>query len=136
MPRQNVVRAPWPHVARTGIDRNPVLQSLFQTLDSSPVAYRNNIDINSPCQETHPPCMLISTYLPRGQMEKKMTRNNVLSIAAKSIVVALMLGTCGAWAQDAKTSYPSRAPLDQYLMKDRNAEIALARSAAPESISC
>ena len=27
------------------------------------------------------------------------------------------------------------APLDQYLMADRNAEIALARSAAPESIS-
>jgi hypothetical protein len=27
------------------------------------------------------------------------------------------------------------APLDQYLMKDRNAEIALARSAAPEAIS-
>ncbi len=31
-------------------------------------------------------------------------------------------------------SYPSVAPLDQYLM-DRNAEIALARSAAPEIIS-
>lgn len=31
-------------------------------------------------------------------------------------------------------TYPSMAPLDQYLM-DRDAEIALARSAAPESIS-
>jgi hypothetical protein len=39
------------------------------------------------------------------------------------------------WAQDAKTQYPSMAPLDQYLMADRNAEIALARSAAPTSIS-
>ena len=37
-------------------------------------------------------------------------------------------------AQDDKTPYPSMAPLDQYLM-DRNAEIALARSAAPPSIS-
>ena len=37
-------------------------------------------------------------------------------------------------AQEAKAPYPSMAPLDQYLMK-RNAEIALARSAAPESIS-
>jgi hypothetical protein len=37
-------------------------------------------------------------------------------------------------AQDPKTPYPSMAPLDQYLM-DRNAEIALARSAAPEAIS-
>src|ERR1700727_1388139 len=37
-------------------------------------------------------------------------------------------------AKDAKGPYPSMAPLDQYLM-DRDAEIALARSAAPESIS-
>lgn len=37
-------------------------------------------------------------------------------------------------AQDPKTPYPSMAPLDQYLM-DRNAEIAMARSAAPEAIS-
>ena len=37
-------------------------------------------------------------------------------------------------AQDAKTPYPSMAPLEQYLMA-RDAEIALARSAAPESIS-
>ena len=38
-------------------------------------------------------------------------------------------------AEDNKTSYPSMAPLDQYLMPDRDAEIALARSAAPEAIS-
>jgi hypothetical protein len=38
-------------------------------------------------------------------------------------------------APDAKTRYPRRAPLDQYLMTDRNAEIALARTAAPKSIS-
>ena len=38
-------------------------------------------------------------------------------------------------AQAPKTAYPSMAPLDQYLMADRNAEIALARSAAPDSIS-
>jgi hypothetical protein len=31
--------------------------------------------------------------------------------------------------------YPAMAPLDQYLMADRNAEIALARSSAPEAIS-
>jgi len=37
--------------------------------------------------------------------------------------------------QDAKTPYPSMAPLDQYLIADRDAEIALARSAAPGSIS-
>jgi hypothetical protein len=38
-------------------------------------------------------------------------------------------------AQDAKTQYPGMALLDQYLMADRDAEIALARSAAPASIS-
>ncbi len=37
-------------------------------------------------------------------------------------------------AQDAKSPYPSMAPLEQYLM-EQNTEIALARSAAPESIS-
>jgi hypothetical protein len=38
-------------------------------------------------------------------------------------------------AQDAKVPYPSMAPLDQYLMADRDAEIALARSSAPDAIS-
>lgn len=51
---------------------------------------------------------------------------------------ALSLLVCALWraqAQDSKSPYPSMAPVDQYLMADRNAEIALARSAAPESIS-
>jgi len=61
---------------------------------------------------------------------------NVNAIAGKTIVLALMLASaCHAAAQDAKTPYPSMAPVDQYLMEDRNSEIALARSAAPESIS-
>jgi hypothetical protein len=58
--------------------------------------------------------------------------------AVASLIFALILlfGTpCRMQAQDGKTSYPSMAPLDQYLMPDRNAEIALARSAAPDSIS-
>lgn len=37
-------------------------------------------------------------------------------------------------AQSPKTDYPRMAPVEQYLM-DRTAEIALARSAAPEAIS-
>jgi hypothetical protein len=51
---------------------------------------------------------------------------------------ALILALTAAWtmqAQDAKTPYPRMAPLDEYLMTDRNAEIALARTAAPKSIS-
>lgn len=39
------------------------------------------------------------------------------------------------YARGTQTRYPTMAPLNQYLMADRNAEIALARSAAPRSIS-
>ena len=49
-------------------------------------------------------------------------------------LVVVLAAVWQAQAQDAQTPYPSMAPLDQYLM-ERNAEIALARSAAPESIS-
>lgn len=41
----------------------------------------------------------------------------------------------GAAAQRPPHAYPNMAPLAQYLMADRDAEIALARSAAPKSIS-
>jgi hypothetical protein len=51
------------------------------------------------------------------------------------IVAVIVLAACQAVAQDAKTAYPSMAPLEQYLIADRDAEIALARSAAPASIS-
>jgi hypothetical protein len=65
-----------------------------------------------------------------------MKGKKVGAIAVKSIALVIMLGT--AWhaiAQDAKGPYASMAPVDQYLIEDRSAEIALARSAAPESIS-
>ncbi|HEV2488922.1 MAG TPA: hypothetical protein VGT03_03875 [Candidatus Acidoferrales bacterium] len=38
-------------------------------------------------------------------------------------------------AKEAKGPYPKMAPVEQYMIPDRNAEIALAQSAAPESIS-
>ena len=72
----------------------------------------------------------------RDVWRKLMSAEKVGAIAAKRIALAFMLGT--AWhaiAQDAKAPYPSMASVDQYLMEDRNSEIALARSAAPESIS-
>jgi hypothetical protein len=51
-------------------------------------------------------------------------------------VLLISLGTASqAMAQNAATPYPKMAPIDQYLMADQSAEIALARSAAPESIS-
>jgi hypothetical protein len=37
--------------------------------------------------------------------------------------------------EDRSTAYPSMASIEKYLMQDRNAEIALARTAAPEAIS-
>jgi hypothetical protein len=61
---------------------------------------------------------------------------NTFSTAA-SLVFALLCALAAPLqtrAQDSKAPYPSMAPVDQYLM-DRNAEIAMARSAAPEAIS-
>jgi len=71
--------------------------------------------------------------LSRG---KSMKRKILRTITLGSFALVVFLGA--AWqvqAQDAKTPYPSMAPLDQYLIADRNAEIALARTAAPPSIS-
>ncbi|MGH9500614.1 MAG: hypothetical protein ACRD3L_15845 [Terriglobales bacterium] len=54
------------------------------------------------------------------------------------VMITLLVGlgwAYGAMAQDAATAYTKMAPVDQYLMADRDEEIALARSAAPDSIS-
>src|SRR6202167_5713508 len=64
-------------------------------------------------------------------MKRKIIRTIALGIFALAVVLGARLH---AHAQDATTPYPSMAPLDQYLM-DRDAEIAMARSAAPEAIS-
>src|SRR5229473_3515820 len=64
-----------------------------------------------------------------------MNRRRFHAIASLSVALILILDAgWQARAQDRQMSYPSMAPLDQYLM-DRNAEIALARSAAPAAIS-
>lgn len=58
------------------------------------------------------------------------------TIAMECVALAVLLGTTWhALAKDATTTYPSMAPVDQYLMADRDSEIALARTAAPDSIS-
>ena len=65
-----------------------------------------------------------------------MRKKKVGTIAIKSFALLVALGTAHqAMAQDATTLYPNMAPVNQYLMSDRAAEITLARSAAPESIS-
>jgi len=57
------------------------------------------------------------------------------STAVTSLSLSLILSVrVFGQVQDSKAAYPNMAPVDQYLM-DRGAEIALARSAAPEGIS-
>ncbi len=64
-----------------------------------------------------------------------MKRNGLATTAFTMLVIIIVLtASRQAQAQGATLPNPSMAPLDQYLM-DRNAEIALARSAAPQSIS-
>jgi hypothetical protein len=60
----------------------------------------------------------------------------IFRLAAVSVGLIVMLSASGeVRAQETKTAYPSMAPLEQYVIADRDAEIAMARSAAPESIS-
>jgi len=64
-----------------------------------------------------------------------MNRRIVNTIAVGTFaLVTVLSATWHTRAQDPKTPYPSMAPIDEYLM-NRNAEIAMARSAAPEAIS-
>lgn len=56
------------------------------------------------------------------------------STAAIAALLALSLGGA-AQAQAAKTPYPSMAPIAQYRIASQAEEVALARSAAPPSIS-
>ena len=65
-----------------------------------------------------------------------MPEKRLGATAVCTMFLMLMVGASWrATAQDAKAPYPSMAPVEQYLMQDRAAEIALARSAAPESIA-
>src|SRR5208283_3807080 len=69
-------------------------------------------------------------------LRRKPMRLNVRGTSALTRLVLLVVFSA-AWqahahAQNAKTPYPSMAPLDQYLM-ERNGEIALARSPGPRT---
>lgn len=67
-----------------------------------------------------------------------MKRNSFPATALTTFAFVFLAALAAAspmQAEDAKSTYPSSmAPVEQYLM-ERSAEIALARSAAPESIS-
>src|ERR1700756_5561869 len=70
-------------------------------------------------------------------MEESPMKEEIAKTSVLRTVVLVVAVSVGSWAvdQDRKASYPAMAPLNQYLMADRNAEIAMARSAAPEEIS-
>jgi hypothetical protein len=65
-------------------------------------------------------------------MQKKTFRSLALIFTLQAVLPG---AACLAEAQAEKAPYPAMASVDQYLAPDENSEIALARSAAPPSIS-
>jgi len=65
-------------------------------------------------------------------MNAMVLKSTVLACSMLSIGLA---ATGTAPAQQPAAPYPAMAPLDRYLMPDRETEIALARSAAPPALS-
>src|SRR5580704_17423360 len=65
-----------------------------------------------------------------------MNPKRFAAIVSLTLTLIFSLGAAPhTQAQDSGPLYDSMAPIDQYLMTDRNTEIAFARTAAPESIS-
>jgi hypothetical protein len=64
-----------------------------------------------------------------------MVRWTAKTIGFAGSVLAVALGASSQLQAQSKTPYSSMAKLSDYMMPDRKTEIALARSAAPESIS-
>jgi hypothetical protein len=63
----------------------------------------------------------------RKMIERTLSRTLALVVALSPL--------CFAQAQDSAPLFERMAPIDQYLMTDRNTEVAFARTAAPASIS-
>ena len=68
-------------------------------------------------------------------LESPMRKNNVRIAALALVVLVFSSWPICSRAQAEKAPYPAMAPLDQYLISDENVEIALARTAAPASVS-
>src|SRR3984885_8291959 len=74
----------------------------------------------------------IHTLFGHTEGENMITK----TIAIQALAVSIMLGAAGqGYAQESKATYSRMAPTAQYLMRDQEAEIALARSAAPAALS-
>jgi hypothetical protein len=63
-------------------------------------------------------------------MQKK-----IFSIAAFMVLVCAAVPCAFGQAQTDTNPYPSMLPVDQYLIADQDTEVALARTAAPASVS-
>ena len=63
-----------------------------------------------------------------------MPKRTSYTFLSASVILLAGLGACATLAQGAAGVYPRMAPMEQYLM-NRDAEIAMARSAAPDAIS-
>ena len=72
--------------------------------------------------------------LKSGVMTSRWVWAGALAIICVAVGLKLTL-TSRNRNENRMTAYPSMASIEQYLMPDRNAEIALARSAAPAAIS-
>src|SRR5215469_12426794 len=75
-----------------------------------------------------------SSKLKNGVVTSRWLWVGALAIVCVAVGLKLTL-TSRNRNEDRSTAYPSMASIEQYLMPDRNAEIAMARSAAPEAIS-
>jgi hypothetical protein len=89
---------------------------------------------------------LNTLYIPTGRYEYDSDQKGELTMErprritgailfATLLVTVLLSALSKARAQEPSSAYPKMVPIDQYLMADRDAEIAMARSAAPPSIS-
>src|SRR6266851_7196269 len=80
----------------------------------------------------------MKTRITRARvMTERMIREKMISIMAWGCTILVLLISIGSLVPKAAAQsdkYPQMAPVDRYLM-ERKAEILLARSAAPDSIS-
>lgn len=76
-------------------------------------------------------------YATRHIPEAVSMNGRITMFRSRSFMLALYLAVFSpAWAADSTPAkYPSVPPIEQYLMADQASEIALARSAAPKSVS-
>src|SRR5580658_7616290 len=100
---------------------------------SSPMLWPNSLN-DTLVDHTNP--VVYSQATDSGYQEERMNGKIVrtITLGTCALVILALGAERQARAADNTTPYPSMPPLNQYLM-ERNAEIALARSAAPPSIS-